>query len=233
MFFLWLNIGSGLLMLAIFFLILIFDRKNFRVEIQNIRLIVLSAILIALAVALNTIPKLIFHSPVFEVKLGNFALVLIGFFCGGILGFLSGAAADFLGLIIFSSGTPALFWTLTSILWCVLPYYLVKMLSKIYVRNWTIYFYLVFAYAVTLLLITASNPIVLKYMYNLRDGWWVLYLPRIIKYPFDIAVNGLSLVVVYRIFTKSATLRSKIYQPQEHKFPELNLQFKSEEDISD
>lgn len=213
MFFLWLNVVSGSIMSVIFLLMMIFDRKNIKSELQNIKLIILAAILVAIAVILNAIPKAFFTTKIFEIKLGNFALVLIGFFAGGVLGFLSGIAADFLGLLISSSGAPALFWTLTSILWCILPYYLVRLLSKIYCRSWTIYFYLVLTYAFTLLLISAITPIILRYMIFDFDGWWVLYFPRIIKYPIDVAFNGLSLIVVYRIFTNSTNLKSKIYQP--------------------
>ncbi|MBE4704141.1 folate family ECF transporter S component [Spiroplasma platyhelix] len=233
MVFLWLNLASGLIILFIFLLIIILDHKNFRSDLQNIKSIVLAAILVAIAVALNTITKVFLHSVIFEIKLGNFALVLIGFFAGGALGFLAGIAADFLGLIIFSSGATILFFTLTSILWCILPYYLVRLLSKIYTSKWTTYFYLVLTYAFTLLLITGINPIVLKYMYNLNDGWWVLYLPRIIKYPLDLTVNGLALVVVYRIFTNSISLNTKIYQPERKKDKNLNLQIEQEGDMND
>lgn len=232
MFLLWLNIASGLLMVVIFLLILIFDRENVRSELQNIKAIVLAAILVAVAVALNTLTKVFLNSVVFEIKLGNFALVLIGFFAGGALGFLAGIAADFLGLLLFSSGTTVLFFTLTSIFWCILPYYLVRLFSKMYARKWITYFYLVLTYAFTLLLITGINPIVLKYMYNWQDGWWVLYLPRVIKYPLDVAVNGLSLVVVYRIFTNSISLSAKIYQPK-IKVDRLKSQVEQEADISD
>lgn len=218
MIFLWLNIISGILMAVIFLLIIIFDHKNFKSEIRNIKLIVLSALLVALAVFLNTIIKIFLNSfistKIFEAKIGNFALVLIGFFCGGGIGFLSGIAADFLGLIILSSNVPVLFFTLTSIIWCILPYYLVSCLIKIYYHKLLLYFYLLLIYAFTLLLISGINPIVLKYMYNLEQGWWLLYLPRIIKYPLDVFINGSLLVMVYRVFTNSAQLNIRNYQPK-------------------
>lgn len=233
MFLMWLNVGSGLMMIVIFLLILIFDRKNLRVELQSIKLIVLAGVLVAVAVALNTVAKMFLNFVLFEVKLGNFALVLIGFFCGGALGFFAGVAADFLGLIIFSSGTTVLFFTLTSIIWCIFPYYLVRMLSKVYRSKWTFYFYLLLTYAFTLLLITVTTPIALKYMYNWTDGWWVLYLPRIIKYPIDVTINGLSLIVVYRIFTNSISLKTRIYRPESVMNDSLNFQTEQETDISD
>lgn len=70
--------------------------------------------MLALAVSLNTTGALMLKSlpfsKYFEIKLGNFILVLIGFFCGGILGFLSGIASDFLGLLFSTGGaSPCLF----------------------------------------------------------------------------------------------------------------------------
>lgn len=238
MVFLWLNIISGILMAIIFLAIIIFDRKNVRFEVQNIKLIVLSAFLVALAVLLNTTVKLLLNSlissKIFEAKIGNFALVLIGFFCGGALGFLSGVAADFLGLLLYSTSAPVLFFTLTSILWCILPYYLVRMLSKFYASKRSIYLYLLLTYAFTLLLITTITPIVLKYMYELQQGWWLLYLPRIIKYPLDVMINGFLLVFIYKIFVNSANLNAKIYQPKiknkKHKKLNLQLEMKEEKD---
>lgn len=205
-------------MAIIFILILIFDHKNFKLEIKNLKLIVLAAFLVALAVFLNTIVKTFLNSvisaKIFEAKLGNFALVLIGFFCGGGIAFLSGIAADFLGLIILTSGTPVLFWTLTSIIWCVVPYYVITWLTKIFYTQWIIYCYLILTYAFTLLLISSITPIVLKYMYDLWQGWWLLYLPRIIKYPIDVIINGLLLVMVYRVFVNSVNLNTKIKNPK-------------------
>lgn len=88
-------------------------------------------------------------SKYFEIKLGNFIIVLIGFFCGGILGFLSGIASDFLGLLFSTSGaSPCLFFTFTSILWCI-----VLNFSKIYYSKKTFYWYLPIAYAITSLII--------------------------------------------------------------------------------
>lgn len=237
MIFLWLNIGSGLIMAMIFLLIIIFDRKNVKLELQNIKLIVLAAILVALAVFLNTTIKLLLNSvistKIFEAKIGNFALVLIGFFCGGALGVLSGIAADFLGLLLYSSAPPVLFFTLTSVLWCVLPYYLVRLLSKLYCSKWSTFFYLLVTYAFTLLLISGFTPIVLKYMYNLAQGWWVLYLPRIIKYPLDVVVNGGLLILVYRVFIKSVNLNTKIYQPKNKRLEKLDQQLIYEGDTND
>lgn len=216
MVFLWLNIISGIIMIFIFFLIFIFDYKNMKMEFRNVKLIVLAAFLVSLAVFLNTIIKIflnfVISTKILEFKLGNFVLALIGFFCGGALGFLSGFAADFLALIIYSSGTPVLFFTLTSVLWCIVPYYLVIMLNKIYCNKRTIYYYLPITYALTLFLISAITPIVLKYMYNLPQGWWFLYLPRIIKYPFEVVINSFLLTVVYRIFINSISLNTKFYQ---------------------
>lgn len=212
---LWLNIISGFIIFIIFLLIIIFDRKNVKLELQNVKLIVLTAFLIAISVFLNSTMKVLFNSvisaKIFEVKLGNFALILIGFFCGGTLGFLAGIAADFLELIIYNTGTPVLFFTLTSILWCILPYYLVSFFSRFFYNKRLIYFYLPVTYAYTLLLITGITPIVLKYMYNL-EGWWVLYLPRIIKFPLDVIINSFLLIIIYRIFINSNRLSSKIYQ---------------------
>lgn len=212
---LWLNIISGIIIVIIFLLIIIFDQKNAKVELQSIKLIALTAFLIAISVFLNSTVKFFLNSiisaKIFEAKIGNFALVLIGFFCGGVLGFFAGIAADFLGIIIYSTGTPVLFFTLTSILWCILPYYLTKFFSTFFFSKRLIYFYLSLTYTCTLLLITGINPIVLKYMYNL-EGWWILYLPRIIKFPLDVTVNSFLLIIVYRSFIRSARLNSKIYQ---------------------
>ncbi|MCL8210217.1 folate family ECF transporter S component [Spiroplasma attinicola] len=212
---LWLNLISGLIIVVICLLIIIWDWKNSKLELQNIKLIVLTAFLIAISVFLNSTVKVFLNSvisaKIFEARIGNFALVLIGFFCGGILGFLAGIAADFLGVIIYNSGTPVLFFTLTSILWCILPYYLTKFFSHFFCSKRLIYFYLSLTYTCTLLLITGINPIVLKYMYNLQ-GWWILYLPRIIKLPLDIVINSFLLIIVYRSFIKSSQLSAKIYQ---------------------
>ncbi|MDQ7983004.1 MAG: folate family ECF transporter S component [Spiroplasma sp.] len=220
MVFLWLNIISGVIIAVIFFLIIIFDHKNAVLELKNIKLIVLAAFLIAISVFINTLTKIflnpIIASKIFEIKLGNFALVLIGFFCGGILGLLSGIAADFLGLIIYSTGTPVLFFTLTSVIWCILPYYLVRFFSCFFYNKWLIYLYLPLTCAYTLLLITGTTPIVLKYMYDLK-GWWVLYLPRIIKFPLEVAINSFLLIIVYRVFINSVRLNPKIYQITKNK----------------
>lgn len=231
--FLILNISFGVVLALVFLVIAVCDRKNIKIELQNIKAIVLAAFLVALAVFLNTIVKVflngIISTKIFEAKLGNFALVLIGFFCGGALGFLSGIANDFLGLLFASSGPPVLFFTFTSVLWCILPYYLVKLLNRFYYHNkWTIYFYLIVTYAFTLLLISGSTPIVLKYMYELHQTWWVLYLPRIIKYPLDVTVNGLLLVACYRAFNNSATLNTKIYQPKVKVDQEQQINLESE-----
>lgn len=216
---LWLNLISGLIIIVIFLLIMFWDWKNVKLDLQNIKLIVLTAFLIAISVFLNSTVKVVLNSiistKIFEAKLGNFALVLIGFFCGGILGFLAGIASDFLGVIIYNTGTPVLFFTLTSIFWCLMPYYLTKFFSYFFSPR-LIYFYLSLTYTYTLLLITGINPIVLKYMYNL-EGWWFLYLPRIIKLPLDITVNSFLLIIVYRSFIKSARLSPKIYQVTNNK----------------
>ncbi|MGL5268154.1 MAG: folate family ECF transporter S component [Spiroplasma sp.] len=240
MVFLWLNISFGIVLAIVFSLIIICDRKNIKSEFQNIKLIVLAAFLVALAVCLNTIIKILLNTvistKIFEAKIGNFALVLIGFFCGGGLGFLAGIAADFLGLIFFSSGPPVLFFTFASVLWCILPYYLVKLLNKCcYGNKWIIYFYLIVSYAFTLLLISGFTPIVLKYMYELPQGWWLLYLPRIIKYPLDVTVNGLLLVVSYRVLLKSTNLNDKLYhlKLKTKEDRELNSQLKTKEEKND
>lgn len=202
------NLISAIIILNIFFLIMIWDWKNVKVELRSTKLIVLTALLIAISVVLNMTASF-FSTKIFEVQLGNFVLVLIGFFCGGILGFLAGIAADFLGIIIHSNGTPVLFFTLTSILWCILPYYLVKLFSRFFFR-WRL-IYLLLSYTFTLLLITGINPIVLKYMYNL-SGWWIFYLPRMIKLPLEIVINSFLLIIIYPSFIKNARLSFKIYQ---------------------
>lgn len=213
MFLVLLNIFCGLLMVLIFGLIVIFDYKNFKQEIVNIKLIVISAFLIAISVLLNTVVKGLFNSlisaKIFEARLGDFALVLTSFFCGGAIGFLAGIAADFLGVLVYSTGMPVLFFTLTSVLWCVVPYYLVKLWSKFYYQEKIMYFYLPLSYALTLLLITCIDPIVLKYMYNINQGWWLLYLPRIIKYPIDVVINTILLISSYKVFANRLNLGEK------------------------
>ena len=209
------NLISGIIMVLIFGALAIFDRKNMNSELRNIKLIVLSGILIAIAVVLNKIVDAFLKPiiPVYtEIKIGNFALVLIGFFCGGGLGFLSGIAADVISVMISSNGTPTLFFTLISIIWCIVPYYLVKLLSKIYYHKRAIYFYLPITYALILLLISAINPFVLKYLYGM-NALWPLYLSRIIKYPFDVAIHSILLIVVSKIFINGTGLTTKIYQP--------------------
>lgn len=207
------NIISGIVILIIFFLIMIFDYKDSKKKITQIKFICLSAILVALALSLNTtggfILKTILPYKIFEIKLGSFILVLTSFFCGGIFGFISGFASDFLGLLFISDGTPCLFFTLTSILWSILPYYLVLNFSKIYYGKKTIYWYLPIAYAMTSLIISGSNPIILKILYSLPLPLWSMYLPRIIKFPIDLIVNVFLIISCYLSLRKTLNLENQ------------------------
>lgn len=169
--------------------------------------------LIALAVSLNTTGSFILRTilPIkfFEVKIGNFILVLIGFFCGGLLGFISGIASDVLGLLFSTGGMPCLFFTFTSILWCVLPYYLVLNFSRIYHSKKTFYFYLPIAYGITSLIITGTDPLVLKVFYSLSLPWWSMYLPRVIKYPLDLIINVALIISCYSVLKQNLNLENQ------------------------
>lgn len=226
MFLLWANIISGILIAVIFINIIIFDRKNSKKELSDIKSIVLTALLVSIAVVLNTAIKAIFNTvipaTIFEAKLGNFALVLIGLFCGGVMGVLGGIASDILGVVLYSSGTPMLYFTLTSVSWCVLPYYLVRLLNKVYQNKWTIYLYLPFTYAVNLLIVSGFDPIILTYMYDMHKGWWVWYLPRIIKFPIDVTITSMLLTSSYKIFANSLNLNQKFAENPQHEIIEYN-----------
>lgn len=207
------NILSGIIILIIFLLIMIFDYKNSKKKIAQIKFICLSGILVALSLSLNTtggfILKAVLPYKIFEIKLGGFILVLTGFFCGGLLGFISGLASDFLGLLFMTDGTPCLFFTLTSILWCILPYYLVLNFSKIYYSKKTIYWYLPIAYAMTSLIISGSDPIILKILYSLPLPLWSMYLPRIIKFSIDLVVNVFLIISCYLSLRKILNLENQ------------------------
>ncbi|WP_342276246.1 folate family ECF transporter S component [Spiroplasma endosymbiont of Nebria brevicollis] len=194
------NAISGMLILCTFALIAILDLKNNKIKLKQINLICLSGMLVSLAVILNFISGAVLSTilpfKIFEIKIGDFVLVLIGFFCGGMLGFISGIASDFLGLLFAGNATPALFFTFTSILWCVLPYYIVTILSKIYYRKWTIYCYLPFAYGLTSLLITSTDPIILGEMYAMPI--LPMYFLRVIKYPINLVVNATLIISCYK-----------------------------------
>jgi len=114
------NVISGIMILFVFLLIIVFDYKNSKNNIKQIKLICLSGTLVALAVSLNTTGGLILRTvlpfKIFEIRIGDFVLVLIGFICGGLLGVISGIATDFLGLLFLTNGSPCLFFTFTSIL---------------------------------------------------------------------------------------------------------------------
>ncbi|WP_338961600.1 hypothetical protein [Spiroplasma endosymbiont of Lasioglossum villosulum] len=210
-----LNIIGGVLILITFLLITVFDYKDNKKKIKQINFICLSGIMLALAVSLNTTGALMLKSlpfsKYFEIKLGNFILVLIGFFCGGILGFLSGIASDFLGLLFSTSGaSPCLFFTFTSILWCILPYYLVLNFSKIYYSKKTFYWYLPIAYAITSLIITGTDPIALKILFPGLPPLWLMYFPlRVIKYPIDLTVNVFLIVTCYSALKKTLNLENQ------------------------
>lgn len=214
------NVISGIMILFIFLLIIVFDYKNSKNNIKQIKLICLSGTLVALAVSLNTTGGLILRTvlpfKIFEIKIGDFVLVLIGFICGGLLGAISGIATDFLGLLFLTNGSPCLFFTFTSILWCVLPYYLVLTFSKIYHSKKTFYLYLPIAYGLTSLIITSSDPIVLKILYNLPLPWWAMYSPRIIKYPIDLIINASLVISCYTTLKQILNLENqfkRIYFP--------------------
>lgn len=208
-----LNIISGITILVIFLLIMIFDYKDSKNKIKQIKFICLSGILVALALSLNTmegvILKTILPYKIFQIKIGCFLLVLTGFFCGGLLGFLSGIASDFLGLLFISDGTPCLFFTLSSVLACILPYYLVLNFSKIYYSNKTFYWYLPISYAITSLIITSVNPIILKILYSLELPLWSMYLPRIIKFPITLIINVSLIITCYSTLKKTLNLENQ------------------------
>lgn len=212
------NIVSGLLMLAIFLLIIFFDKKNNQHNLKQVKLICCAGVLVGLALTINFIEGLITNSilpsQIFKIKVGNFALVLIGFVCGGMLGLISGVASDVVGLLIAgSSGTFNLFFTMNSVLWCVLPYYLVRLFSKVYYHKWSFYWYLPIAYGITLLLITFSVPLVLKEIYNWKMSWWLLYLPRLIKYPIALIVNTTVIIRCYVSLSKILSLETQFQPP--------------------
>lgn len=207
------NIISGIIILIIFLLIMIFDRKDSKKKITQIKFICLSGVLVALALSLNTtggfILKTFLPYKIFEIKLGCFLLILTGFFCGGLLAFISGFASDFLGLLFISNGTPCLFFTLTSILWSVLPYYLVLNFSKIYYSKKTIYWYVPVAYFITSLIISGTDPIILKILYSLPLPLWSMYLPRIIKFPIELIINVFLIISCYLSLRKTLNLENQ------------------------
>lgn len=210
------NVISGILILGTFALIAILDHKNNKIKLKQINLICLSGMLVAVVVILDIVDGVIlsaiFPFKIFEIKIGDFVLVLIGFFCGGMLGFISGIAVDFLGLLFAGNGTPVLFFTFTSVLWCILPYYIVINLSKIYYRKWTFYCYLPFAYGFTSLLITSTDPIILGEMYSIPI--LPMYFLRAIKYPIDLFVNTTLIISCYKLLHKSLNLENQF---QNHK----------------
>lgn len=205
------NVISGILILGAFALIAILDHKNNKIKLKQINLICLSGMLVSVNIILNivggTILGTIFPFKIFEIKIGDFVLVLISFLCGGMLGFISGIAADFLGLLFAGNGKPVLFFTFTSILWCILPYYIVINLSKIYYRKWTFYCYLPFAYGFTSLLITSIDPIILGEMYAMPI--LPMYFLRAIKYPIDLFVNTTLIISCYKSLNKSLNLENQ------------------------
>jgi len=208
----WINIISGLIILGIFVLITIFDRKNNKRTLKEIKLITLSGILVALAVTLNVVSNylLVWIGPMnkfFALKFGNIVLVLTGFFCGGIFGLFSGIATQILETLIAGYSYPSLFFVLTAVLWSVLPYYLVMFFSWFYYRKGIFYYYLPIAYGFTLLLISGLNPIILKALYNVPGSWWVLYIPRLIKYPFSLVFNSLIIISCYNSMMRSLNLQ--------------------------
>lgn len=211
------NVISGILILGVFALIGVLDHKNNKIKLNQIKLICLSGMLVSLAIILNivggNIIGAILPSKVFQIKIGDFVLVLIGFFCGGMLGFISGIACDFLGLLLSGSSMPVLFFTFTSILWCVLPYYIVVNLSKIYYRKWTFYCYLPFAYGLTSLLITSIDPLILREMFSMP--LLPMYFLRVIKYPIDLFVNVTLIISCYKSLNKSLNLQNQF---QNHQF---------------
>ena len=205
------NMISALIIIFIFILIMVFDYKNNKVQTKKIRLITLTGILVALVVSLNALGSIALDSflppKIFEIKIGNFILVLIGLFCGGLLGFIGGITNDVVGLLFMKNGTPCLFFTLTSILWCVMPYYLIVWFCKIYYTKKVLYhYYMPLAYGLTLLLVSGTDPIILTIMYNLKWSFWVLYGLRIIKYPFFLLLNSALIITCYAQLSKSLQL---------------------------
>lgn len=81
------NVISGILILGVFALIGVLDHKNNKIKLNQIKLICLSGMLVSLAIILNivggNIIGAILPSKVFQIKIGDFVLVLIGFFVEG------------------------------------------------------------------------------------------------------------------------------------------------------
>lgn len=83
--------------------------------------IVLCGILIAISIVLTRMFAFMLGGGTIRISFGNVPIALAGILLGGAPGFLVGAIADVLGVMILSQGTPHIGFTLSSALQGLIP----------------------------------------------------------------------------------------------------------------
>lgn len=157
----------------------------------NTTTMVQSAFLVAISIVLTRF-FVFMPTNTLRIGFGDLPLMLSGFLFGPIVGGITGAAADLIGIIINPLGPPHLGLTISSMLWGVIPGLFVMIARR---RGSNPYGKLNVLIAVTVSIVVVSlglNTFWLSRLYG--DGFFVMLPTRIVTGLINIPVQSLVLI---------------------------------------
>ncbi|MEW8973288.1 MAG: folate family ECF transporter S component [Tissierellaceae bacterium] len=171
---------------------------------MSIKTIAISGVLVALSIVLT---RFLAFMPTSTLRLGfgEVPIMLSGFLFGPMTGGITGIAADFVGLAINAQGTPHLGFTISSMLWGMIPGIFTNILKKVKVDNPYSSFNIIVVVSICFLSISlVLNTYWLSQLHG--RGFFIVLPERVLSSIVNIPVQSIILISILKSLRKNLNI---------------------------